>query len=177
MGVELEQRTGNLYDVVFNRKPELELWQQVFKVFPDLDRYPTRDLWEKHPSQEDLWRYAGRVDDPIILSNGSILEASSVETEVAKCPDVRVALLGGQERAGPFLIIEVVDDKLSPGTDKDMKLAKTWPYVECGNDICSDARLSTVQTVQFGPRTAPYGLVWPQTVRFLGNTKLYGLHC
>lgn len=44
MGVELEQRTGNLYDVVFNRKPELELWQQVFKVFPDLDRYPTRDL-------------------------------------------------------------------------------------------------------------------------------------
>ena len=139
MGVKLEQRTENLYELVFHRKPELERWQQVFKVFPDLDTFPTRDLWAKHPSKDNLWRYAGRTDDQVMLSNRAILDASWVQAEIEKSPDVRVALIGGQEKARPFLIIELVDDNIPSGTTKDVKLAQVWPYVERINDHCFDA--------------------------------------
>ena len=173
MGVELEQRTGNLYELVFHRKPKLERWQQVFKVFPGLDRYPTRDLWEKHPSKEDLWRYAGRVDDLIILSNGSILEASSVEAEIVKSPDVRVALIGGQGRARPFLIIELMDDQLSLGDAKDLKLNRIWTYVERGNWLCSDAVKLSKSLITFTDAGRPFPRTAKDTVSRQPSFALY----
>lgn len=173
MGVELEQRTGNLHELVFHRKPELERWQQIFKVFPDLDKYPTRDLWEKHPSEEDLWRYAGRFDDLIILSNGSILEASSVEAEIAKSPDVRVALIGGQRRPRPFLIIELMDDQLSLGTAKDSKLDRIWAYVERGNGLCSDAVKLSKTLITFTDAGKPFPRTAKGTVSRQPSFALY----
>lgn len=181
MGVELEQRTKNLYELVFHRRPELERWQQVFKVFPDLDRYPTRDLWAKHPSEDNLWRYAGRLDDLIILTNGSILDASVVEAEIEKSPDVRVALIGGQGRAHPFLIIEPIDANLSSDTEKDLKLAQIWPYVEQGNDFCSDAVKLSRNLVLFMDSEKPFlhtakGTIARQASFFLYETEISRLY-
>jgi len=173
MGVEMELRTGNLFELVFHQKAELERWQQIFKVYPDLDRYPTRDLWVKHPVKEDLWRYAGRVDDLIILSNGSILEASSVEAEIAKSPDVRVALIGGQGRARPYLIIELMDDKLSEGTEKDVTLAKIWPYVERGNALCSHAVKLSKGLIIFTDAERPFPRTAKGTVSRQQSFALY----
>ena len=173
MGVELEQRTGNLHELVFHRKPELELWQQIFKVLPDLDKYPTKDLWEKHPFKEDLWRYAGRVDDLVVLSNGSILDASSVEAEITKSPDVRVALVGGQGRACPFLIVELVDDHLSLSTAKDVMLARIWPCVERGNAFCSDAVKLSRSLIIFTDAGRPFPRTAKGTVSRQSSFALY----
>lgn len=96
-----------------------------------------------------------------------------METEVAKCPDVRVALVGGQGGAGPFLIIELVDDKLPPGTEKDMKLAKTWPYVECGNDICSDAVKLSKSLIIFTDAGKPFPRTAKDTVARQPSFTLY----
>lgn len=34
------------------------------------DAYASNDLLEPHPTRKGWWRYYGRVDDQIILSNG-----------------------------------------------------------------------------------------------------------
>lgn len=55
MGVEFELATDSLYEMVFVRRPELERWQQIFKVFPELDKYHTKDLFARHPTKPDSW--------------------------------------------------------------------------------------------------------------------------
>lgn len=54
VGIGFEQRTTGLYELVFVRKAELERWQQIFHVYPDLDRFPTKDLFRKHRSEPEL---------------------------------------------------------------------------------------------------------------------------
>ncbi|KAL9117987.1 MAG: hypothetical protein Q9187_005473 [Circinaria calcarea] len=134
MGVEFEQRTTDLYELVFVRKAELERWQQLFHVYPDLNRFPTKDLFRKHHSEPELWQYAGRTDDLIIFSHGEDLYASDMEAEIEKHPDVAAALIGGNGRSRPFLLIEWKDNARIAET----KLNELWPVVEKANKQCSD---------------------------------------
>lgn len=138
MGVEFEQRTGELYELVFQRKPELERWQQLFHVYPNLDRFPTKDLWAKHPSEPGLWRYAGRIDDLIVFSHGEDLYASDMEAEIQKHPDVSAALIGGDGRPRPFLIVELNHDAVVMESEKESRLRNLWPVIETANEQCSD---------------------------------------
>lgn len=138
MGIELEQRTEQLYELVFHRKPELERWQQIFRVYPTLDRFPTKDLWTKHPSQPNQWRYAGRMDDLIVFSHGEDLYASSMESEIEKNPEVKSALIGGQGRSKPFLIVEMMSDKSVEANEKEATINLLWPTVEKANGLCSE---------------------------------------
>lgn len=94
MGAEMEPRTGELYQLVFHRKPELERWQQLFRVHPTPDQFPTKDLWTKHPSKPHLWRCARRADDLVKLSHGESLRAADLEENIRKHPEVRTALIG-----------------------------------------------------------------------------------
>ena len=138
MGVEFEQRTEDLYELVFRRRQELARWQQIFKVYPNLDEFPTKDLWLRHPSKTDLWRYSGRTDDLIILSHGEGLYASDMEAEIQKHPNVRTALIGGQGRPRPFLMIELFDNALLSESERVSKLTQIWPHIVKVNQRCSD---------------------------------------
>jgi len=140
MGVVMEPRTQALYELVFHRKPELERWQQLFKVYPNLDRYETSDLWTRHPQRNELWRYAGRTDDLVIFSHGEDLYATEIESILLTHPEVKTALVGGDGRMRPFLIIEFLPQSPLSGQDSDReaKLDAIWPYVEKANEHCSD---------------------------------------
>lgn len=159
MGVELQQRTPELYELVFRRNPELARWQQVFHLYPDEDIFSTKDLWSKHPSKPDLWRYAARADDMIAFSHGENLFPSDMETEILKHPRVKTALIGGQGRPRPFLLLELVDTAPS-GEDKESMLADVWPSIAKANETCSQYVRLTKELVIFTsadkelPRTA-----------------------
>ena len=153
MGVELERRTEELYELVFYRRPELERWQQLFHVYPDLDRFATNDLFAKHPSKSNLWRYVGRTDDMIVLSHGEDLYASGMEAEIEKCPDIKVALVGGDRRPRPCLIVELLNVAVSGSREKEAWLDRIWPVVEKTNELCSDyVRLSRDLIAFIDPR-------------------------
>jgi hypothetical protein len=55
MGLELQHLTDDMYEAVFVRKPELERWQQVFRVYPELTEFHTKDVFVKHPTKPDSW--------------------------------------------------------------------------------------------------------------------------
>ena len=140
IGLDFEYGTNDMYEAAFRRKEGLKRWQQVFIVYPHLDRFPTNDLMVRHPTKPDLWAFAGRTDDLVILSHGNSLPASHMENIIAKHPDVRAAVIGGQGRARPFLILDVVRDK-SPANilrkDGDV-IDDVWTVVSEANKDCID---------------------------------------
>ena len=173
MGVELEHRTKDLYELVFHRKSELERWQQLFKVYPDPDRFPTKDLWTKHPIKPNLWRYAGRIDDLIILLNGLNVEASAIESIIQQHPKITTALVGGHGRPRPFLLIELFDNTLLSESDKEEKLAHIWPYVGRASGRCTDGLKVTKDLAIFTVPGRPLPRIAKDTVSRAPSFKLY----
>ena len=173
MGVEFEQRTEELYELVFRRRPELARWQQAFQVYPSLNDFPTKDLWVKHPSKPNAWRYSGRIDDLIILSHGEGLYASDMEAEIQKHPEVRTALIGGQGRPRPFLIIELLDNTSLSKSEKESKLTRIWPYIEKANEKCSDYVRLVRSLVIFADLARPFPQTAKDTVPRLPSFALY----
>jgi hypothetical protein len=54
MGIEMQQRTDTFSDLVFKRRPKFAHWQQLFHLYPDLNEFPTKYLWTKHPTRPNL---------------------------------------------------------------------------------------------------------------------------
>jgi len=108
LGVEFRERMQGLYELVFVRQPEFARHQGAFCTFPDADEYAMKDLYEKHPSKPDLWRYRGRLDDIIVLSNGEKFNPSGAESKVGQGSDVKSALIVGTAQEQPALLVEPV---------------------------------------------------------------------
>lgn len=140
MGIFFEQRTkAGLYELVFRRRKGCERWQQIFHMYPDLDEYLTKDLWAKHPTREGLWEFAGRMDDLVILSHGEDFFASKIEQVIESDARIRTALIGGEGRQRPFLILELSEGIVnSAGPAKPALVASIWPAIEKANEFCSE---------------------------------------
>lgn len=160
MGYVFEPRTkSGLYELIFRRQPEYERWQQVFHVYPTLDEFPTKDLWAKHPARDGLWEYAGRTDDLVILSHGEDLYASKMEATIEEHADIKAALIGGEGRKKPFLILELASSAqgVEMGSEEGFAalnsvIERLWPVVEKANEQCSEyVQLSKQLTMLTSP--------------------------
>jgi hypothetical protein len=71
-GIEMREVFDGLYELFLVRDPKLSLFQGIFTNIPEIQEWPMNDLYEKHPdpSKNCLYRYKGRKDDVIVLSNG-----------------------------------------------------------------------------------------------------------
>jgi thioester reductase-like protein len=110
IGAEFRERMPDLYELVFVRKSEFAKHQGAFCTFPDADEYAMKDLYEKHPSKPDLWRYRGRLDDIIVLSNGEKFNPRGAECKVGQESDVKSALIVGTAQDQPALLVEPLTD-------------------------------------------------------------------
>ena len=99
-----------LYEQWLVRQKDLDLFQSIFVMYPDRQEFSTRDLYEKHPTKADLWRFRGRADDLIVFSNAEKFNPTDFETVLSMFPMVKSALVGGQGRFQPFLLIEPGED-------------------------------------------------------------------
>lgn len=144
-GIDFEPRNDSLYELVFRRREEYKRWQLIFDVYPNLDVFRTKDLFIKHPIEDDLWEYAGRADDIVTLSSGLDLYAAKLERTIEAHPRVRCALVGGVGRQSPFLIVEftelIAEDSarshalLSSSEEQD-RIDEIWTVVEEANKSC-----------------------------------------
>lgn len=73
LGVEYRQVSDDLYEQVIVKKDELQLYQPIFGTFPNLQEWPMKDLYSKHPTKENTWLYRGRADDIIVYTTGEKL--------------------------------------------------------------------------------------------------------
>jgi long-subunit acyl-CoA synthetase (AMP-forming) len=127
--------SSNVFEMVFKRKhPTLPCQQPVFYSFPHLNEYSTGDLYEPHPKKPDFWKYHGRGDDIIVFTNGEKLNPITIQDAIQAHPSIKGALVVGQEKFQPALILEPHEPVKTP-EDVQVLIHKIWPLVEKVNDI------------------------------------------
>lgn len=109
----------------------LEGWpSKVASNRPD-NSYATKDLFERHPSTPNAWRYYARLDDTLVLENGEKANPLTIEGVARKNPNVDEAIAFGATK--PRLGLFVVPSSKSPfQTDAELVDA-IFPEIEACN--------------------------------------------
>ncbi|KAL8725823.1 MAG: hypothetical protein Q9166_007110 [cf. Caloplaca sp. 2 TL-2023] len=135
-GVEFRPHSEGLSEMVIVRKPELEGCQAVFELFPHIDEFPTKDLFSRHtdPQKSDFWLCQGRTDDVLVLVNAEKLNPTLMEKTIESSPDVKSALVIGQDRFQTCLLIDPLQKDTSGSQDAIQALVdRVWPFIDQAN--------------------------------------------
>jgi acyl carrier protein len=97
-------------------------------AFPGIRKYETRDLLKPHPTHSGLWKFAGRRDDIIVLSNGE--KFNPIPIELTLQGHVAGAFVVGNGRFQAALIIEP-----KAGTETSNLVDTIWPIVQEANKL------------------------------------------
>ena len=129
-GAVMEPAEDGLCELVL--KPVDTRYQAIFHTFPGISEWRTKDLFRQHPSKPYLWKYSGRRDDIIVLSNGEKFNPVVAEKTIESHPLVRGALVVGKGKfqAGLLVELEGSQDKTQ---DPAALVEQIWPMVEQAN--------------------------------------------
>ncbi|CUS09998.1 unnamed protein product [Tuber aestivum] len=116
--------------------------------------YSTRDLWQRHPTDPLKWKYVGRLDDTIVLSNGENATPVALEGSVRDNPYVdQVVCVGVQQ---PTLGLLVIPSERAIGMSRAAIIQKIWPSVEAGNSRMPAYAQISAEMIGFLPIGTPY---------------------
>ncbi|KAF2758478.1 acetyl-CoA synthetase-like protein [Pseudovirgaria hyperparasitica] len=115
--------------VVRNRDPEDE--QAVFKLFPELQEFSTRDTFMPDPEREGFWMYQGRIDDILILSTGDTVNPLEFEDRVSAHSLVAAVSMVGTQRPYTALLVEL---EAAACEDLATSIDQVWETInDCNN--------------------------------------------
>lgn len=123
--IRLEEQLGmpGIYELCV-----LEGWpSKVASNRPD-NSYATKDLFEKHPTIQNAFRYYARLNDTLVLENGEMANLLTVEGVVRKSPNVREAIAFGSTK--PRIGIFVIPSEKSPFETDDELVDDIFPDIE-----------------------------------------------
>ena len=134
-GLEFRPSLDGLFEAFVVRKSDPEQEQPVFKIFPELQEYWTKDLWSAHPTGSGAWLYCGRADDIIVFKTGALCNPIPLEQQVSNHPDIRSALMAGTGRYRAALLLEPESDEwITSQKAKDNLIERVWPVIETANE-------------------------------------------
>lgn len=141
-GIEFEPQPDGTYELVVKRSQVAAQFQPVFRMFPELDEYRTRDIFTPHPTLPDVWIHASRSDDVIVFLNGEKTNPITFEAQVSQHPDVATALVFGKQRWEAGILIELKDKRYLDVTERARMIEKLWPTIQQANhDAPAHARI------------------------------------
>lgn len=117
---------GDAYELVV-----LDGWKSKVVSNQDDGSYATRDLFIRHPSRTDRFKYVGRLDDWVILVNGEKLNPVQFEHTVHSDPHVAEAVVFGVGQVSAGLIIVPAKGFDSLSEDEYLKLVQ--PALDAAN--------------------------------------------
>lgn len=136
----VEEEGENLYEAIIVRNSKAEDEQPVFKLFPNVQEFNTKDLSSSHPTKEDLWIYKARSDEMIVLANTQIANPSIMEHAVLACPGIKDAVVVPVQKICEegyttciALLVELASKELASEKQKEDLIEKLWPIVEKTN--------------------------------------------
>ncbi|KAI1816627.1 acetyl-CoA synthetase-like protein [Poronia punctata] len=119
--LDFEPRGKDVSELVVKRD-----WPLRLKTNRPDGSYATADLFESHPLIPNGWRYRGRADALITLSNGKKFDPSPVEDELgASCTVLRGVLIFGEGREFPGALLFIEPRDLSDGEVLEI----VWPVI------------------------------------------------
>jgi thioester reductase-like protein len=124
--LRMEPKGGNLFELCV-----LEGWPSKVATNRDDGSYATKDLFEPHPSIKGAWKYAGRLDDTIVLVNGEKAIPVVMEQALRQHKLVREAVIFGTGQSQLGLII--ITSELAGSTPASGIIEGVWPMIEVEN--------------------------------------------
>jgi hypothetical protein len=93
--------------------------------------YHTKDLFIAHPTIPNAWKFVGRLDDRITLTNGEKVLPLPIEGRIQQDPLVKDAVVFGIDRPVPgLLLFRAITAR---GLSDEEFIEKIWPAVEDAN--------------------------------------------
>lgn len=133
-GIQFREHSDGVYEQFFVRDPSTDPYYSIWYTFPDRNEISTQDLFSKHPSKPNLWKYVGRSDDLIVFSNGEKYNPTAAEGILRSHPEVKGAVVVGHARFQPAALIELKGDPPKTEEAKQELLDSFKPYVAKIND-------------------------------------------
>lgn len=162
-GLEMRDNGDGLYELVVPRGKNRNI-HPVFHTYPDREEYRTGDLFTPHPKKDGLWLYSGRYDDVIVLSNGERFNPTTMEETIAGHPLVARAIVVGQRRFQPGILIE---PNWSAWNDEPSALIdEVWPIVKKANKAAPAHAQLMKNRVGVTSRSKPFELTPKGTVKW-----------
>ncbi|KAL8949996.1 MAG: hypothetical protein Q9222_003939 [Ikaeria aurantiellina] len=128
-GADMQPSDDDAYELVLHRNPKLEGVRGLSCNFPDVETWHTKDLFKPHATKKSLWRFHGRTDDIIVLSNGEKFNPVPSEAVINSHSSVSAALIVGQGQFQPALLIELAKGDSA----SEFSLDDLWPTIEKAN--------------------------------------------
>ncbi|KAG9185968.1 hypothetical protein G6011_02524 [Alternaria panax] len=93
--------------------------------------FRTRDLFAKHPTKPNHWKYVSRLDDRLTLVNGEKVLPIPIEGRIRQEALVQEAIVFGDGKTVPGILIIKAD--AAANMDDEEFLQHIWPAVEDAN--------------------------------------------
>ncbi|KAE8164394.1 thioester reductase domain-containing protein [Aspergillus tamarii] len=135
LGHSFRKDRDGLSDLVFIRDPRFELFQGVFRTFPDKTEFAMGDLFEQHPRRPESWVFRARTDDIIAFTTAEKLNPITMETVISTNAKVKSAVVGGQGQFQASVLIEPYTYPQSK-EEEDQFIRDIWPSILQANRDC-----------------------------------------
>ena len=124
-----------LYELFLVKDPKLDLYQGIFSTFPDLQEYSMNDLYTKHPDPAKgfLYKWTGRADDVIVLSNGEKLAPALMEASLMSAEAVKGAMVVGRGKFQPAALLDLGEAPPDTPSGRRAMLKEILPAIQEAN--------------------------------------------
>lgn len=133
-GVQFREIDNGVFEQFYVRHPSTDRYHAFWYTFPDKNEISSSDLFSKHPSKPNLWKYMGRSDDMLVFSNGEKYNPTAMEDVLRSHPEVKGAVVVGHARFQPAALIELKGKPPQSEQERQQLLDSFMPYVANLND-------------------------------------------
>ncbi|XXG95744.1 hypothetical protein Hte_002014 [Hypoxylon texense] len=135
-GIEMREYVDGLYELFLVRDPRLVLYQGIFINIPDINEWSMNDLYEKHPDplKPFLYRYKGRKDDVIVLSNGEKIAPALMEAALGSSPLIKGAMIVGRGKFQPAALIDLSIARPNTNAQHQQLVQRLIPVIDEANE-------------------------------------------
>ncbi|KAH6981580.1 hypothetical protein BKA56DRAFT_484717 [Ilyonectria sp. MPI-CAGE-AT-0026] len=168
-GFEFKEVNPGVFEHWIHRNEHWPLFQGIFYTFPDKESINLQDLYIRHPISPNLWAFAGRSDDVVVLSNGFKISPLDTEALVTTHAAVEGCLMIGSGKPQAGLIIELKD----PSVRNNELFDSIWEIVERAN--LSGLQKSRLQRhyIAFAEPDKPFIRTDKRTIKRRATLDLY----
>lgn len=155
-GIEMRP-VGELFELVYVRKPAYADFQGVFKIYPRIHEFSMQDLYSPHPSKPHHWKHEGRKDDILVFRNGWKFHPMVHERMVSSHPAVQHTLVIGTGRDKPAVIIELEPEYYTEDdSQRTILLEAIWPHVVSANNVVETYSQIERRYALFAKKSKPF---------------------
>ena len=173
MGLFWEEAGEDLYEPIIKRDISLAKYQGIFHSFPDRDEWRMGDLYARHATEPDVWKYEGRRDEMIILNHGENIAPAALEHRLHAVAGIEHALLIGNQRPALALLLQPDAATVGSPQGKNEVLERIWAAVQTINDIVGPLAEIRRQRILLADSKRPFAVTKKGTISRKKTLALY----